>query len=110
MGRDAATGTRAGAALSWLIFTLAVFATYYSARAISQEDGPFGVFDKLRLRWNSGYLGKGVRCIVCVSAYSAFVWMLLLGWLGQYDPWLWPIVWLGLAGAATKLHEYWSRG
>lgn len=95
--------------MSWSVLLLAAFATYYSARAISQEDGPFGVFDRLRMRWNRGYLGSGVRCIVCVSAYTAFVWALLLGWLGEYDPWLWPIVWLGLAGASVKISEWWKR-
>lgn len=92
-----------------MMFLLAALATYYSARAIAQENGPFGVFDKLRQRWNEGYLGAGVRCIVCVSAYTALVFALLLGFSGLYDPWLWPIVWLGLAGASVKISEFWKR-
>ena len=95
--------------MTWLWFTIAAFATYYTARAIAQEDGPFGVFDKVRLRFNSGYLGKGIRCVVCVSAYTAFVWAVLLGIVQGYDPLLWPLVWLGLAGASVKLHEWWKR-
>lgn len=90
-------------------FIIAALATYYAARAISQEDGPFGVFDRLRLRWNSGYLGKGIRCIVCVSSYVALPIAALLVWRLSLDLWLAPVVWLGLAGASTKISEWWKR-
>lgn len=90
-------------------FSIASLATYYTARAISQEDGPFGVFDRLRQRWNTGYLGTGIRCIVCVSAYTGLFWALFLALLGLYDVWLWPLVWFGLAGASVKIAEYWKR-
>lgn len=91
----------------WII--IAAFATYYAARAISQEDGPSGVFDRLRLRWNSGYLGAGIRCIVCVSAYAALPIAALLAWRLNLDVWLSPLIWLGLAGASTKIAEWWKR-
>jgi hypothetical protein len=94
---------------NWLIFIIASFATYYTARAISQEDGPFGAFDRLRAHWNSGYLGSGVRCIVCVSAYTGLLWAIFLALLGQYDPWLWPLMWFGLAGASTFVDKVWKR-
>lgn len=92
-----------------LWFIIASFATYYTARAIAQEDGPFGVFDKLRLHFDSGYIGKGIRCVVCVSAYTGLLWALFLAFLGVYDVWLWPLVWFGLAGASVKIHEFWKR-
>ena len=95
--------------MTWLWFIIAAFATYYSARAIAQEDGPFGVFDRLRMRLDSGYIGKGIRCVVCVSAYTALVFALLLGVVIGYDPLLWPVVWLGLAGASVKIAEFWKR-
>lgn len=95
--------------MTWLWFTIASFATYYTARTIAQEDGPFGVFDRLRRRWNEGYLGTGIRCVVCVSAYSALVCALCMAVLGLYDVWLWPLVWLGLAGASVKIAEFWKR-
>ena len=91
----------------WL--TVAAFATYYTARAIAQEDGPFGVFDRLRQRLDRGYIGKGIRCVVCVSAYTGLVWALFLALLGLYDVWLWPLVWFGLAGASVKIAEFWKR-
>lgn len=92
-----------------LWFIVASLATYYAARAISQEDGPWGIFDKLRMRWNAGYLGSGIRCIVCVSAYVAALAAALLVWRLAIDVWLTPIVWLGLAGAATKIDTWWKR-
>jgi hypothetical protein len=95
--------------MSWQTLLLAALATFYAARVISSEDGPWGVFEKLRARWDSGYLGKGIRCIVCVSAYTAAAAALLLGLLGLYDVWLWPIVWLGLAGASVKIDLWWKR-
>ena len=95
--------------MTWLWFTIAAFATYYAAPAIAQEDGPFGVFDRMRLRFNSGYLGTGIRCVVCVSAYTGLAAALFMALLGLYDVWLWPLVWLGLAGASTKINEYWKR-
>ena len=95
--------------MSAVWFTIAALATYYTARTIAQEDGPFGVFDRLRLRLNSGYLGKGIRCVVCVSAYTGLAAALFLALFGLYDVWLWPLVWLGLAGASVKISEYWKR-
>ena len=95
--------------MTWLDIAIAAFAVYYAARAIAQEDGPFGVFDRLRARWDTGYLGKGVRCIVCVAAYTALVAAALLGWRLAIDPWLLPLLWLGLAGAATFINKVWLR-
>ena len=95
--------------MTTLYVVLAALATYYTARSISQEDGPFGVFDRLRQRWNEGYLGTGVRCIVCVSAYTGLFWALFLALLGVYDVWLWPLIWFGLAGASVKISDWWKR-
>jgi hypothetical protein len=95
--------------VTWQVLILAALATYYAARTISQEDGPWGVFDRLRQRWDTGYLGKGIRCIVCVSAYTAAAVAGWLAWIGLYDVWLLPIVWLGLAGASVKIAEWWKR-
>lgn len=95
--------------MTWLWFTIAALATYYTARTISQEDGPFGVFDRVRQRFNAGYLGEGIRCIVCVSAYTALFWALFLTLFGLYDVWLWPLVAFGLAGASVLIDKVWKR-
>lgn len=89
--------------------SIAAFATYYAALAIAEQDGPFGVFDKLRARFNSGYFGKGVRCLVCVSAYTGCCWALFLALFGIYDVWLWPLVGFGLAGASVLINKVWKR-
>lgn len=95
--------------MMWLWMVLGAFATYYMARTIAELDGPFGVFDKLRLRWDRGYLGAGVRCIVCVSAYMGALWALFLALFEVYDVWLWPLVAFGLAGAAAFIDKVWKR-
>lgn len=95
--------------MTWLWFVIASLATYYAARSIAQEDGPWGVLDRIRLRFDSGYIGKGIRCVVCVSAYTALAAALFMALLGLYDVWLWPLVWLGLAGASVKISEFWKR-
>lgn len=95
--------------MTWLVATLAALATYYAARVISSEDGPFGVFDKLRMRWDTGYLGKGVRCVVCVSAYTALPITMLLVIVGGWNESLWPVWWLGLAGASVTIDKWWKR-
>lgn len=92
-----------------LWFIIAAFATYYPALVIATQDGPFGIFDKLRQRWDTGYLGKGIRCPVCVSAYVGGAWAALLTWRLELDMLLFPVVWLALAGAATFLNKVWLR-
>ena len=92
-----------------LYVVLAAFATYYTAITIAGQDGPFGVFDRLRFRFDSGYLGKGIRCVVCVSAYMGCFWALFLALFGLVDVWLWPLVGFGLAGASVLIDKVWKR-
>lgn len=91
----------------WLV--VASFATYYPALVIATQDGPGGIFDKVRGKWDQGYLGKAIRCPVCLSAYTAVPWAGLLTWRLALDPFLLPILWLALAGAATFLNKVWLR-
>jgi hypothetical protein len=95
--------------MMWFWFIIASFATYYTALSIAEQDGPFGVFDKVRARFDTGYLGKGLRCVVCVSAYTGAAWALFLALFGLYDVWLWPIVAFGLAGASVFVNKVWKR-
>ena len=92
-----------------LWFIIAAFATYYPALVIATQDGPWGVFDRWRLRWDTGYRGKAIRCPVCVAAYVAVGWGALLSWRLGLDPWLFPLVWFALAGGATFLNKVWLR-
>lgn len=91
----------------WII--IAAFATYYPALVIATQDGPWGVFDRLRARWDTGYLGKAIRCPVCLSAYTSIPWAAVLAWRLALDPWLCVLLWLALAGAATFLNKVWLR-
>ena len=95
--------------MTWLWFIIAALATYYTALVIAEHDGPFGVFDRLRMRINRGYAGKGIRCVVCVSAYMGACWALFLALFGFYDVWTWPVVAFGLAGASVLVNKVWKR-
>ncbi len=91
----------------WLL--AGAFAAYYPSLVFATLDGPFGIFDRWRQRWDTGYRGKAIRCPVCISAYMALLWAGLLGWRLGIDPWLWPVVWFALAGGATFLNKVWLR-
>ena len=53
--------------------------------------------------------GRGIRCPVCVSLYSALLVTIAASVLGWADPWVWPLVWGGLAGASVLIDKYWQR-
>ena len=93
-------------------FLIASLATYYLARCISDPhiDGPWGIFTWLRDRFvEDDWKGRGIRCIVCVSCWTALAAALGMGFYGLYDLSLWPIVWLGLAGGSVVIERYWKR-
>lgn len=91
----------------WLTTMLAVFTTVRIALVIAEEDGPFDLALKLRNQFtDSGAIARGIRCFYCVSFWVALPAALALMVLdSRYDPWYWPFVWLGIAGAAA-----WLRG
>jgi hypothetical protein len=94
-----------------VIYVLAALATYYLALSITREDGPGGIFLALRNRYtdDTSWVARGLRCIVCVSCWTALLVTVLVTILGHADPWDWPIVWLGLAGASVVIDRYWRR-
>lgn len=98
--------------MTWLTATLAAFAIYRVARMVAEEDGPAFVFKRLRARFTNdkSSIAVGLRCFYCVSFWAALPATVLLCVAGGWDVWLWPIWWLGLAGAAAKFYEYWKRG
>lgn len=97
--------------MTWLTATLAALAIYRVARMIAEEDGPAFVFKKLRGAFTNdkSSIAVGLRCFYCVSFWAALPITVLLITAGGWDKWLWPVWWLGLAGAAAKLYEYWKR-
>lgn len=95
---------------NWLDFVIGALATYYLALSVTKQDGPFEMFLKLRNLWtDNDWIGRGIRCHVCVSLYSALIVTIGAVLLGWADVWAWPLVWLGLAGASVMLDKYWSR-
>ena len=85
-----------------LAFTLEALAVYRIAALIAIEDGPFDVMSKLRGRVDqSTWIGRGARCVVCVSFWIAmpFAWLLDGSW----------ITWLALAGAVSIVHRALTR-
>lgn len=95
----------------WLTFIIAALATYRAARMVAEEDGPMFIFRRLRARFTNdkSSIAVGLRCFYCISFWLALPVAVLLVVVGGWDEWLWPIWWLGLAGAAAKLYEYWKR-
>lgn len=91
-------------------YIIAAFATYYMALAIAREDGPGGVFLTIRNRYtDDNWLGRGLRCVVCLSCWTALVVVMGLTLLGYGDVWAWPITWMGLSGASVVIDRYWRR-
>ena len=96
----------------WLVFLATAFATYRVGRMIAEEDGPAFIFRRLRDRFTDEHssLAVGLRCVYCVSFWAALPLSLLACITGPLDIWLWPLWWLGAAGLAVKIHEFWRRG
>lgn len=96
--------------LNFPTFVIGSFATYYLALSITREDGPGGVFLALRNRFTADdWIARGVRCLVCMSCWTALLVTLIVTTLGHADPWDWPVTWLGLAGASVVIDKWWRR-
>ncbi len=92
-----------------MIYVLAAFATYYLALSIAREDGPFAMFLALRNRFTEDtWFARGLRCIVCMSCWTALLFTLVLVALGS-AAWDAFVLWPALAGASTVLDRYWRR-
>ncbi len=92
-----------------LIFALAALAVYRLSRMITDEEGPFAVFTKLRGFYPPvDWVGRGLECIMCVSVWVAFLATIMVTVLGYADAWLWPLTWLALS-AATVLIRKWEQ-
>lgn len=85
---------------------VAALGAYRLAHLVTQERGPFDVFDRWRnLFLKDDWLGHGVRCLYCVSFWFAGVLAgLLAGTLKEFF-----LLWFGIAGAVLILDRYWRR-
>ena len=90
-----------------LIYLLVVMAVYRTAHMIVAEDGPFDAFTKLRtfvfMRTADGHwLQRGLSCVLCVSFWLSWLFVLLLPWAGWRA---YVLTSLGAAGAALIIHK-----
>lgn len=95
--------------LNVIAFIIASFATHRLSVAIAEDEGPFSAFTRLRGRLDPDqktWLGRGMNCVFCIGFWVALPIALYLGALGVYDPWLWPLVWWGLAGAVMLIRRW----
>lgn len=87
-----------------LIFNFAVasLAVYRISRMITDEEGPFAIFSKLRgLAKPDTWIGRGLECIMCVSVWVALPIAL---WLGGD----WLLTWPALS-AVTIIIRKWEQ-
>ena len=92
---------------------LAVFASYRLAAMVAREEGPYGVFLKLRTFGGSydydeqgnitSLLGRGLACPLCVGVYWACLCACAVTWRTVAGDFL--ILWMGIAGAQALLTE-----
>lgn len=88
-------------------FLLSVLAVYRVAHMVAAEEGPWRVFERLRDAAGEGWVGHGVRCVLCMS-----FWLSVIPALGvaEYGA-LWHTIGsvmlytLGIAGGVLTLHK-----
>jgi len=83
----------------WPRFVLAALAAWRLSHLLTQEDGPFDLIVRLRIRL--GDAGRALDCFYCMSLWVAAPLALFV------DPALqnWWCIWLALSGAAGLLHR-----
>lgn len=83
---------------------LLILAVYRIAYLIAIDEGPFSVIERMRSRIDPNqatWLGRGVRCIACVSFWLALLATLLTG--GSV------LDWIATAGGALVIHKAVNR-
>lgn len=86
-----------------LTFILASLAVYRLSRMITDEEGPFSIFTKLRaLFLPTDWFGRGLECIMCLSVWVALPIALWIDWSSDF----WPLTWLALSGVTVILRKW----
>jgi hypothetical protein len=90
---------------NWYRLALAVLATWRVTHLLAKEDGPWDAIVAVRVRLGNGFLGNLMDCFYCLSLWIAApaAYLLMSGWRE------WPLVWLGLSGAACLLERATDR-
>lgn len=97
-----------------ILIALAVLATYRAAAMVAYERGPGDVFVTIRSWAHARYgpqswQGEGIGCPRCISFWVALPAVALVWAHLPFSPWLWPLGWLGVAGAAALLTTWEAR-
>ena len=83
-------------------FILASLAVYRLSRMITDEEGPFEVFTKVRgLAPTTTWIGRGLECILCVSVWIALPFALWIDWSGD-----WVLTWLALSAITVVIRKW----
>jgi hypothetical protein len=83
-------------------WVFAAFATYRVARMLALEEGPFGLFDRIRdAVGGDNWLSRGLSCPYCLGFWIALVAALAVTELASAFEFV--MVWLSIAGAQTYL-------
>jgi hypothetical protein len=85
-----------------LTLILAALAVYRISRMITDEEGPFMVFTKLRgLAAPDTWVGRGLECIMCVSVWVALPVALWIDWSLN-----WWLTWLALSSVTVVIRKW----
>lgn len=78
------------------------------ALMLSQETGPWGIFERLRNFPKEGsYLRKGIGCILCESVWWSAVLSLWFVLAGVVSPAIAPVFWLAVSGSSIIINAQW---
>lgn len=95
---------------NWLALILAVLAAYRLAHDVANYEGPFALYEWFKNRFlKDNWLGRGVRCSICLSFWTALLFAVIVCAAGYY-PWTTlHLLWFGIAGAVLVVDKYWKR-
>jgi hypothetical protein len=86
---------------TWLLFVLAVLATWRVTHLLAREDGPADMFFRLRKRLGDGLVGSLMDCFNCMSLWIAAVAAFAVA-SGLIT---WLLSWLAISGGACLLER-----
>ena len=85
----------------WLLFLLALLATWRVSHLLANEDGPADIIFRVRRRLGDGLVGSLMDCFNCMSLWVAAPAAL---WVST-RPLAWGASWLALSGGACLLER-----
>lgn len=90
-----------------LVLIITSLAVYRLSRMLTDEEGPWSVFTRLRgLAAPDTWLGRGLECVMCVSVWVALPVTVLIVLLGYTDVRLWPLTWLALSSVTVIIRKW----